>query len=131
MLPAENKEVLLTTSFKLKGGKQIFKGVYVPSPTEHVDVTISVSEGYVKFQPFVDEMFESSLGYFEKRINESTVEMVQYWLFEVANDTIGCCSEPNENQMWYLNFLNNDTYEKEIHLEVTKVWAGHNYQNWI
>ena len=131
MLPAEKEEVLLTTSFKLKGGKQIFKAVYVASPSEYIDVTVSVSEGYIKFQPHVGEVFERSLGYVENRINETTVETVQYWLFEIANDTVGCNSQQVDNQMWYLNFLNNDTYEKEIHLEVTKVWTGHNYQNWF
>jgi hypothetical protein len=35
------------------------------------------------------------------------------------------------NMVWYLNFYNQDSYEKEVHIEVTKVWEEQNYQGWI
>jgi len=129
----EKRELLLTTSFKLDGGEQRFTAVYVPAPMDTIDVKVSVSKGTVKFQPYPDaKRFEDSLGYVQKRINETSFEMIQYWQFEIDNDTIGCCSNPKfENQVWYLNFLNEDSYEKEVDLEVTKVWNSHNYQDWM
>lgn len=128
----EKREVLSTRSFKLDGGERRFVAVYVPAPMETIDVKVSVSEGVVKFQPYSDaEMFEESLGYFEKR-NESSVEMIQYWMYEVENETIGCnAGKEGENQVWYLYFLNEDSYEKEVNLEVAKVWSKTNYQNWM
>lgn len=130
----EKREVLLTTSFKLDGGERRFTAVYVPAPKGRLDVEVSVSKGTVKFQPYPDaEMFEESLGYFEKRINETSFEMVQYWLFEIGNETIEGLNVSSEdaNQIWYLHFLNEDSYEKEVYLEVTKVWNIPNYQDWM
>jgi hypothetical protein len=130
----EKREVLLTKSFKLDGGKQEFTAVYVPAPEGRLDVKVSVSKGTVKFQPYPDaKRFEDSLGYVEKRINETSFEMVQYWLFELENETVDGLNVNNEdaNQIWYLNFLNEDTYEKEVDLEVTKVWNTPNYQDWM
>ena len=133
MTVTEKREGLLTTSFKLDGGEQMFTAVYLPAPADSIDVKVSVSKGTMKFQPYPDaKTFEGSLGYVQSRINETSVEMVQYWLFEVDNKTI-CCSVSNEdaNQIWYLNFLNEDSYEKEVNLELTKVWNSHNYQDWM
>lgn len=129
----EKREVLLTTSFKLDEGEKRFIAVYVPAPMDTVDVTVNVSKGTVKFQPYPDgRRFEESLGYVEKRINETSVEMVQYWMLEVENETTGCASTPNfENNVWYLYFLNEDSYEKEVNLEVSKVWNSQNYQDWM
>ena len=116
MTVTEKREGLLTTSFKLDGGEQMFTAVYLPAPADSIDVKVSVSDGTVKFQPYSDaEWFEGSLGYVQSRINETTVEMVQYWLFEIDNDTIGCSAgKESANQIWYLNFLNEDSYEKEL-----------------
>jgi hypothetical protein len=129
----EKREVLLSTSFKVDGGEQRFTAVYVPAPADALDVKVSVSDGTVKFQPYVDaRWFEDSLGYVQSRINETAVEMIQYWLFEIDNDTIGCgVNKEDVNRVWYLNFLNEDSYEKEVNLEVTKVWNSQNYQDWI
>ena len=129
----EKRELLLSTSFKLDGGKQRFAAVYVPAPADSIDVKVTVSDGTVKFQPYVDaRWFEDSLGYVQSRINETSVEMIQYWLFEIDNETIGCCvNKEDTNQICYLNFLNEDSYEKEVNLEVTKVWNSQNYQDWM
>jgi hypothetical protein len=33
--------------------------------------------------------------------------------------------------VWYINFFNNDYYDKEVHIEITKIWEEQNYQDWI
>jgi hypothetical protein len=129
----EKREMLMTTSFKLDGGEKRFVAIYVPAPMDTLDVTVNVSKGNVKLQPYPDgRKFEESLGYVEKQINETSVEMVQYWMLELENETTSCTSSPNfENSVWYLYFLNEDTYEKEVNLEVTRVWSTPNYQDWV
>jgi hypothetical protein len=56
--------------------------------------------------------------------------MVQPWFFEGNDGTAGCSGEGG-NEVWYLLFYNEDSYEKEIHMQVTKVWRVQNYQSWV
>jgi len=124
----ERREVLLTTSFTIGGQEQKVKAFYLSAPAEGFDITFNVSKGSIKFSPFPAELFEDSLGYFEHYINETTVEMVQPWFFEGNNGTAGSSTE-DVNQVWYLLFYNEDSYEKEVRVEVTKIWQ--NYQSWV
>jgi len=126
----EKREVLLTTSFTIGRQKQKFKAFYVSAPAEGFEVTFNVSKGSIKFSPYPPELFEDSFDYFEHSINEMTVEIFLPWFFEGNNGTAGCSTEC-ANQVWYLLFCNEDLYEKEIHMQITKVWREQNYQSWV
>jgi hypothetical protein len=129
----ENRELLLTTSFKLEGGKQRFTAFYLPAPATAFEVKFNVSSGTVKYSPWTAEMFEENQGYHEKCVNGTTVDKFQIWLFEVDNETLGHGIDPqyNVNKVWYLHFYNEDSSEKEVYIEVTKMWESQNYQDWI
>ena len=127
----EKREVLLTTSFTIGRQKQKFKAFYLSAPAEVFEVTFNVSKGSIKFSPYPPELFEQLFeGYFEHYINETTVEMGLPWFFEGNNGTAGCSTEGG-NEVWYLLFYNEDSYEKEIHMQITKVWREQNYQSWV
>jgi hypothetical protein len=118
----EKREVLLTTSFKLEGGEQRFTAFYLSAPAEAFYVKFNVSSGSIKFSHWDAVTFEDSLGYFEYH-NGTAVEMRQVWFFEGNNGTVGCGIPPESvNMVIYLHFYNEDPYEKEVHLQVTKVW---------
>ena len=106
---AEKKEVLLTTSFTIGPKEQKFKAFYLSAPAEEFEIEFSVSRGY-----------------FDYYINETTVEKRQVWFFEGNNGTAGCSIDPinDTSQIWYIHFYNEDSYEKEVHIQVTKVWHG-------
>ena len=124
-------EVLLTTSFKIGGQEQKFKAFYLCAPAEEFDVTFNVSSGSIKFSPWQAVIFEDSLGYFEYH-NGTAVEKRQVWFFEGRTGTAGCSIGPKDvNQVWYLHFYNEDPYEKEVHVQITKVWYERNYLSWI
>lgn len=126
----ERREVLLTTSFRIGGQEQKFKTFYLSAPAEGFEIMFNVSSGSIKFSPYPAEEFEETLGYFKHYINETTVEVVQAWFFEGKNGT-GGVSTGDANQVWYLNFYNEDSYEKEVHMQIIKVWKEQNYQSWL
>ena len=37
----------------------------------------------------------------------------------------------NVDMVWYINFYNEDDYEKEVQIEITKVWEAQNYNDWV
>lgn len=125
-------EVLLTTSFKIGRQEQKFKSFYLSAPAKGFDVTFNVSNGSIKFSPWPASVFEYSLGYFEYH-NGTAVENRQVWFFEGNNGTAGGSIDPTKdvNQVWYLHFYNEDSYEKEVRVQVTKVWYEPNYLGWI
>jgi len=126
----EKREVLLTTSFTIEGGEQGFRAFYLPKPAEGFEIKINVSIGSIKFSPFSAQEFEETLGYHQHYINETTVEVVQPWFFEGNNGTAGCSTD-DADQVWYILFYNEDSYEKEIQIQITKVWKEQNCQSWI
>ena len=127
----EKREVLLTKTLKIGGQEQKFTAFYLSGPAEAFYVTFNVSSGSIKFSPWDAPLFEDSLGYFEYH-NGTGVEMRQIWLFEGNNGTAGCSIGPESvNMVIYLNFYNEDPYEKEIYIQVTKAWQEPNYQSWI
>lgn len=122
---SEKREVLLDTSFNIEGGEhEKFRGFYVSAPAEAFVISISVSEGFVNFSAWEDRQFEDSLGYFDYH-NGTAVEKIQVWLFSVDNGdaTFGLEGNPESlNRIWYVQFSNPDSYEKEVDLKVTKIW---------
>ncbi len=129
----EKREVLLTTFFKLEGGEQRFTAFYLSAPATGFEVKFNVSSGTVKYSPWPAGSFEDNQGYWENRVNGTTVDEFQVWFFDVSNETLGHCIDPQHdvNQVWYLHIYNEDSYEKEVYIEVTKIWEIQNYQDWI
>ena len=129
----ENRELLLTTSFKLEGGEQRFTAFYLPAPATAFEVKFKVSSGTVKYSPWPAEMFEENQGYHVKYVNGTIVDKFQIWLFDVDDETLGHGIDPqhDQNKVWYLHFYNEDSYEKQVYIEVTKLWKSQNYQDWI
>jgi len=119
----EKKEVLLTTSFKIGGHEQKFKAFYLSAPAERFDIEFNVSRGSIKFSAWQASVFEESLGWFEYNINETTVKKRQVWFYEGNNGTAGYVGD-SVNEIWYIHFYNEDSCEKEVHIQVTKVWHG-------
>jgi hypothetical protein len=118
---AEKREVLLTTSLKIEGQEQKFKAFYLSAPVDWFEVEFNVSKGSVKFSVWDANLFEDSLGWFDYH-NGTAVERLQVWLFEGNNGTAGFGGEGGENMVWYIHFYNEDSYEKEVQLQVTKIW---------
>jgi len=122
---SEKREVLLDTSFNIDVGEhEKFRGFYVSAPAEDLVISVSVSEGFVNFSAWEDCLFEDSLGYFDYH-NGTAVEKIQVWLFSVdkGDATFGLVNNPESlNKIWYVQFCNPDSYEKEVDLKVTKIW---------
>ena len=125
----EKREVLLTTSFTIGGQEQKFKAFYFSAPAKGFEIAFNVSSGSIKFSPWEACIFEDSLGYFEYH-NGTAVEKHQVWFFEGNNGTAGCSTE-YVNQVWYIFFYNEDSYEKQVYIQINKVWHEQNYQSWV
>jgi hypothetical protein len=114
------REVLYTKSFKIEGQEQLSKAFYLSAPAVLFEVKLSVSEGTIKWSPHSAVLFEDSFG------------SVQGWECETDNGIIKWRIDPeNLNQVWYLSFFNENLYEQEVTVEVTKVWSEQNIQDWI
>ena len=123
---AEKREVLRTETFEIGAGEQKFKAFYLSAPADGFEITWNVSKGSVKLSPWQAHIIEDDHGYFDYYVNETTVEKVQTWFFNASNGTIGASidSTNDVNQIWYVHFYNEDSYEKEVYLQVTKAWHG-------
>jgi hypothetical protein len=95
------------------------------------EVKLSVSRGSIKWAPYSATLFEDTLGCFPHRTGDDTVDVIQGWECETDNGSVKWrIDAENLNQVWYLSFINEDSYEKEVYVEVTKVWSEHKYQDW-
>jgi len=114
------REVLYTETFKIEGQEQMFRAFYLSAPAVLFEVKLTVSKGTIKWTPYSAVLFEA------------TFDSVQGWECETDNGIVKWRIDPeNVNQVWYLSFLNEDSYEKEVTVEVTKVWSEQNIQDWI
>lgn len=122
---AEKRQVLRSETLKIAGGEQKFKAFYLSAPAEEFHIMFNVSEGSIRFSPWQAIMFEDSLGYFDYH-NGTGVEKRQVWFFEGNNGTAGCSIDPAKDvdQVWYILFYNEDSFEKEVSFQVVKVWHG-------
>lgn len=122
---SEKREVLLDTSFNIEGGEhEKFRGFYLSAPAEEFVISVSVSDGFINFSAWHDHVIEDSLGYFDYH-NGTAVEKIQVWFFSVDNGDVpfGLQYNPESlNRIWYVQFCNPDSYEKEVDLKVTKIW---------
>jgi len=123
----ETSEVVFTATFVIGGHYQKFKAFALPAPAEGYEIALNVSSGSIKFTEYPAPEFEDSLGYFANYVN-GAAGPVQTWLHEGNSGTVTvAASDP----LWYLQFCNDDAYEKEVHVQVTKFWHEPNYQSWI
>jgi len=125
----EKTETIYTASFAIGAEQQLFRAFCIHAPSEGFFIKFNVSNGNIKFSEFTASQFEDSLGYFDVYVNETTVEKVQYWLFEGSNETVGVSAV--DVGIWYLQFYNEDSYEKEVSMQITKFWHAPIYQDWI
>jgi len=124
-LSAEKRQVLRSETFKIAGGEQKFKAFYLSAPVDSFEVTWNVSEGSVKWSAWQASIIEDDHGYFDYWVNETTVEKVQTWFWNENHGTVGMSgSPPPVNEIWYLHFFNEDSYEKEVSFQVVKIWHG-------
>ena len=94
------------------------------APAVMFEVKLTVSKGTMKWTPYSAVLFEATFDSFRSRINEATIGTFQGWECETDNGIVKLRIYPeNLNQVWYLSFLNEDQYEKEVTVEVTKVWS--------
>jgi hypothetical protein len=122
---AEKREVLRTETFKIGAGEQKFKAFYLSAPADEFEVTWNVSKGSIKWSAWQYHIIEDEHGYFDHWVNETTVEKVQAWFYDQNNGTTSYSGTPFDiNQIWYLHFFNEDSYEKEVSFQVVKVWHG-------
>ncbi|MCK4885296.1 hypothetical protein KAS24_04410 [Candidatus Bathyarchaeota archaeon] len=116
------REVLYTQTFKIEGQKQMFRAFYLSAPAVLFEVKLTVSEGTIKWTPHSAVMFEDTLGWFPCKVGGRLFGTVQRWVCETDNGVVRWSVDPeNVNMVWYLNFYNQDQYEKEVYIEVTSV----------
>ena len=125
----EKREGIYSNTITIEGGEVMFRAFYLSAPAGLFEVKLSVSEGTIKWTPHSAVIFEDTLGWFPCRINGRPFGTIQRWVCETDNGIVKWGVDPeNVNMVWYLNFYNQDSYEKEVHIEVTKVWEEQNYQ---
>jgi len=126
------REVLYTEAFTIGGQEQVFRAFYLSAPAVVFEVKLSVSEGTIKWSPYSAVLFEATFDSFQSRVNEAAIGTFQGWECETDNGIVKWRIDPeNLNQVWYLSFFNEDSYEKEVTVEVTKVWSEQNIQDWM
>jgi hypothetical protein len=122
---AERRQVLRAETFTIGAGEQKFKAFYLSTPIESFEVTWNVSEGSIKWSAWKASIIEDDHGYFDYWVNETTVEKVQTWFWNENHGTVGLGPTPIPvNEIWYLHFYNEDSYEKEVSFQVVKIWHG-------
>jgi len=128
----EKREVIYSDTITIEGGEVMFRSFNLSAPAVLFEVKLSVSKGTIKWTPHSAVMFEDTLGWFPCRINGRPFGTIQRWVCETDNGMVKWSVDPeNVNMVWYLNFYNPDCYEKEVQIEVTKVWEAQNYQEWL
>jgi hypothetical protein len=96
------------------------------------EVKLSVSEGSIKWTPYSAVLFENTFGCVSSDTGEMSTEAIYGWECETENDIVKWRIDPeNLDQVWYLTFLNEDAYVKEVFVEITKVWSDQNYHDWM
>ena len=125
------KEVIYTASFQIDGKEQKFRAFHLSAPAVLFEVKLSVSKGTIKWSPYSAELFDATFDAFHSQVNEATYGTVNGWECETDNGAVNWrIDSENLDQVWYLCFLNDDSYEKTISVEVTKVWSEQNYLDW-
>ena len=117
---SEKRELIYSNTITIEGREVKYRDFYLSAPAIMFEVKLIVSEGTIKWTPYSTVLFEA------------TPDSFQGWECETNNGIVKWRIDPeNLDQDWYLTFLNEDSYEKEVTVEVTKVWSEQNYQDWM
>ena len=128
----EKREVVYTNTITIGADEVKFRGFYLSAPAGLFEVKIKVSNGTIKWTPHSAVMFEDTLGWFPRRITQDTFGKIQRWVCETDDGMVKWSVDPeNVDMVWYINFYNEDDYEKEVQIEITKVWEAQNYNDWV
>jgi hypothetical protein len=128
----KSEVVYSTETFRIDAQEQLFKPFYLSAPAAVFEVKLSVSEGSIKWTPYSAELLDSTIGSFQSNVDEATYDALQGWECETANGAVRWRIDSETlNQIWYLCFLNDDNYEKEVTVEVTKLWSQQNINDWL
>jgi hypothetical protein len=114
--PLEKKNVLFDGSLDIVSNGYENRSVWIESTGDYA-ASFTVSEGLIKFAPMLQSQFDRWLdGLFEP----SWIE---------AHQTVYGMSMGGQYAGYtlYFVFVNNDSFTKTVHLEVSKVWKETNY----
>ena len=126
------QETIYTNTLTIGGQQQTFRAFYLSEPAIMFEVKLTCSEGTIKWSPYSEELFDATFDSFHSKVNQSTYGTLQGWECETSEGTVNWrIDSENLNQIWYLCFLNEDSYEKEVSVEVTKLWSEQNYLDWM
>ncbi|MCJ7721314.1 hypothetical protein MUO98_02750 [Candidatus Bathyarchaeota archaeon] len=118
----EKREVVYTNTITIGADEVKFRGFYLSAPAGLFEVKIKVSNGTIKWTPHSAVMFEDTLGWFPRRITQDTFGKIQRWVCETDDGMVKWSVDPeNVDMVWYINFYNEDDYEKEVQIEITSV----------
>jgi hypothetical protein len=124
----EKREVIYSNTITMEGQEVKFRAFYLSAPAVLFEVKLTVSEGTIKWTPHSAVMFEDTLGWFPRKVDGVLSGTIQRWVCETDSGIVKwSVDHENVDIVWYLNFYNPDDYEKEVHIEVTKVWEEQNY----
>lgn len=125
-------EVIYTSTFKLDGQEQTFRAFYLSEPAALFEVKLTVTKGTIKWTPYSATLFDATFDSFQSQVNDVTYGTFQGWECETDNGAVKWrVDQENLNMVWYICFLNDDSYQKEVTVEVTKVWSEQNIQDWM
>lgn len=124
--PHETEEFLCTKSVTLKGGEHKIVEFYLPSPASAVKFDFNISRGTIKHRPEPSSHFDYNQSYFEQFMEEAVAVETDNGITgggwttipEVEDDKF---SKEYTDQIWYLYLLNEDSYEKEVVIEISKL----------
>lgn len=126
------REIIYTNTLTIGAQQQNFRAFYLSEPAVMFEVKLTVSEGTIKWSPYSEALFDSTFDSFHSQVNQSTYGTLQGWECETGNGTVNWrIDSENLNQIWYLCFFNEASYEKEVTVEVTKLWSEQNYLDWM
>ena len=119
-------------TFKINGQEQLFKPFYLSAPAAMFEVKLSVSQGTIKWTAYSTELLDVTIDSFQSHTNGAAYEVLQGWECETGDGAVKWRIDSETlNQIWYLCFLNDDSYEKEVTVEVTKIWSQQNINDWL
>jgi len=114
--PIEKKNVLLNNSFNVVGNKYENRTVWIDSPGDYVG-SFTVSEGTIN----------------SSRMDPGTISLwlegkfkPDWFVSDQGDYEMGFGPMQEASPISFV-FVNNDTFTKEVHLEVSKVWKETNY----
>ena len=129
---SEKREVVYTNTLTVGANEVKFRAFYLSAPAVLFEVKLSVSKGTLKWTPHSAVMFEDTLGWFPCRITGKPFGTIQWWVCETDNGIVRwSVDQENMDMVGYINFFNQDYHEKEVTIEITKVWEEQNYQDWV